>query len=327
MTPRVEYDKIFTLIFTGKGFISKSMSNEHEGHRSRLIAKIDKNALEEHEWLELLLFNALPRKNTNPLAHKLLSAFGSIENIFAAPISKLTAIDGIGESIAAYLKCIGKFYEHYRPGEGIAYPSHFETAAFRDYVVKEYAHRRVEVFDVYLLNKHTNIIFRKRFEGLSENAVSVPACDIAEAIALNKPSGVILVHNHPSASCKPSKADDDTTKKMVTLCSSHDVLLCDHYVVGYKKDVYSYHAAGEMAHISKEYSINAILENSERFAEATRRQREEAEAMRRSKEAQEARLEKLKRENEKMRGKIKEDHILHALKGKSFYSSDKELPF
>lgn len=114
---------------------------------------------------------------------------------------------------------------------------------------------------------------------------------------------------------------------MVTLCSSHDVLLCDHYVVGYKKDVYSYHAAGEMAHISKEYSINAILENSERFAEATRRQREEAEAMRRRQETEEKRLEKLKRENEKMRGKIKEDHILHALKGKSFYSSDKELPF
>lgn len=251
------------------------MAHEHEGHRKRLIAKIDSGTLEEHEWLELLLCNALPRKNTNPLAHKLLAKFGSIENIFAAPLVDLQSVNGIGESLAAYLKCIGEFYKNYHTGE-IACPSHFETATFIEYILEAYANKKVEVFDVYLLDNRADIICRKRFEGLSEKEVSAPTREIAEIIAINKPSGIILVHNHPNASSQPSKADDDTTKKMMTLCSTHDVLLCDHFIVGYKKDIYSYHTASEMAHISKEYSINTILENSHRFAEATEKQRKEA---------------------------------------------------
>ena len=51
----------------------------HEGHRRRLYEKL-KNGdnLFEHEILEMLLFNSYPRKNTNPIAHDLLSRFPGI---------------------------------------------------------------------------------------------------------------------------------------------------------------------------------------------------------------------------------------------------------
>lgn len=290
------------------------MANEHDGHRGRLIAKIEKGALEEHEWLEMLLFNALPRRNTNPLAHKLLSVFGSIEKIFAASVSQLTAVDGIGVGIASYLKCIGKFYEYYRPSGGFAYPSHFEANTFLEYLVREYAHRPTELFDIYLLDKHADVIYRKRFEEHSESRVSVAASELAETIALNKPSGVIIVHNHPKARCQPSKEDDDTTKKIAVLCSAHDVLLCDHYIVGFKKDVYSYRAAGEMAHISKEYSVNTILSNTEKFQEATKRQRAETQE-----KANEARLSKMP--------SLRDFDCAYEENFEEPYSSDDELPF
>ena len=79
---------------------------EHAGHRKRLIEKLEKGMLHEHEVLEALLFNAVPRKNTNDLAHRLLAEFGSVPAVLEAPISLLKKVDGVGESVAAYIKCV-----------------------------------------------------------------------------------------------------------------------------------------------------------------------------------------------------------------------------
>ena len=73
----------------------KKPDTTHEGHRGRLIAKFESGGLEEHEWLEGLLFNAYPRKNTNPVAHALLRKFGSIENIFTRTTEQLQTVEGI----------------------------------------------------------------------------------------------------------------------------------------------------------------------------------------------------------------------------------------
>ena len=61
----------------------------HEGHRQRLIAKLEEGTLCDHEYLEMLLFNALPRKNTNDIAHRLLAEFGSLNKVFAAKPEQL----------------------------------------------------------------------------------------------------------------------------------------------------------------------------------------------------------------------------------------------
>lgn len=245
----------------------------HDGHRGRLIAKMEKGALEEHEWLEALLFNALPRRDTNPVAHALLETFGCIENIFSADVKKLTSVKGVGENVAAYLRCIGKFYEKYVPSESGVFPKRYRSDTFVDYLVGEYSMRRLEVFDVYLLDRKARIFYRKRFEGVNENKVEIPIADVAETIAVNRPSGLILVHNHPFTSSKPSAADDETTGKMQILCSSFGVLLCDHYIVGGRSDVYSYYAAGEMQYINSNYTLDKVLSSAEMYKEAKDRQR------------------------------------------------------
>ena len=57
------------------------MVGEHEGHRKRIIQKLETGALLDHELLEIMLFSMLPRRNTNDIAHRLLQKFGSIEEI------------------------------------------------------------------------------------------------------------------------------------------------------------------------------------------------------------------------------------------------------
>ena len=81
----------------------------HEGHRQRLYQKLkDGDNLFEHELLEMLLFNAYPRKNTNTVAHELLKRFPSISAVLAAGYDELISVPGVGEQVALYLMCVGK---------------------------------------------------------------------------------------------------------------------------------------------------------------------------------------------------------------------------
>lgn len=107
----------------------KKPDTTHEGHRGRLIAKFESGGLEEHEWLEGLLFNAYPRKNTNPVAHALLRKFGSIENIFTRTTEQLQTVEGIGPGVAAYLRVIGVFFKKFR-SSGACYPKYYDVKEF-----------------------------------------------------------------------------------------------------------------------------------------------------------------------------------------------------
>ena len=83
----------------------------HDGHRKRLMEKLDSGTLLTHEDLEMLLFYAIPRRNTNGLAHKLLKEFGSLRAIFSASVESLCKVEGVGLQTAAFLSLIGKLCE------------------------------------------------------------------------------------------------------------------------------------------------------------------------------------------------------------------------
>ena len=88
----------------------------HEGHRSRLKKKFllnDMDYFEDHEALELILFYAIPRKNTNDVAHNLLKKFGSVDQILDAPIKILQEVEGVGESAAILIKSISSIIRIY----------------------------------------------------------------------------------------------------------------------------------------------------------------------------------------------------------------------
>ena len=83
--------------------------NPHQGHRERRkrqFRDFGLDAFADHEALELLLFFAIPRQDTNPLAHELLSRFGSLEAVLEASVEELTAVPGIGENAALLLRLV-----------------------------------------------------------------------------------------------------------------------------------------------------------------------------------------------------------------------------
>lgn len=82
------------------------MAGEHAGHRQRMRERFLAGGLEgfaDHEVLELMLFYAIPQRNVNPLAHRLLDRFGTLHAVLEAPVEELMKVEGVGQYAALLL--------------------------------------------------------------------------------------------------------------------------------------------------------------------------------------------------------------------------------
>ncbi len=87
----------------------------HDGHRDRMREKFRKTGFEgmhPHEMLEMLLFYSVPRKDTNEMAHQLISRFGSLAGVLEATEDQLVNVGGISQNSATLIKMIIPFYRN-----------------------------------------------------------------------------------------------------------------------------------------------------------------------------------------------------------------------
>jgi DNA repair protein RadC len=230
----------------------------HEGHRHRLYEKLKKDALEDHEWLEALLFNALPRRNTNDLAHTLIQRFGSSYEVVNASVEELQSVPGVGLSIAAYLRNVGRLLQIHHKKQEFTYQGKFNPRDFLPFVKQVYKDTIYEVLELYLLDGEGRIIKKRGFSIESIARVTVVPEELSEFLLEKGASGVVMVHNHPFGEATPSGADDEMTKNCQMLCSMHNRLLCEHVICA-KDGIFSYYLSGRLQEISERYSASELL--------------------------------------------------------------------
>lgn len=236
----------------------------HEGHRQRMLERLEsaEGSLQEHELLEILLFNAIPRKNTNELAHRLLSAFGSLRAVLGAEMAELKAVPGVGESTAAYLRIIGIFYARAQLKEP-ELPSAFSFAAFRPFLIERFEGAREEYVELYSLDGKDSVKNVRRFSSEKSFQASVDPKEISRFLVEAKPAAMVAVHNHITGPATPSREDDDFTAQLEILCSMHNVSLRDHIICS-PEGVYSYFLSGKLNELSARYSIGNVLGREEK---------------------------------------------------------------
>ena len=238
------------------------MAGEHDGHRKRMMAKLESGTLLDHELLEVILYPFLPRRNTNDIAHRLLRKFGSIQEVFCATQEELRKVKGIGASSAANIRCLGIVYREYFCVRKESYEGQYEPSNFLAYINEQYACLDCEVFDVYLIKKGNEIVKRKRFTEDDGMSAKINAADLSKLLAEEKPSGIVVVHNHPKGVSKPSSLDDETTNRCQVVCSMHGVIFCDHYIYS-PYGVYSYYLSGHLKKVSEVFSIDKLIGDKE----------------------------------------------------------------
>ncbi len=231
----------------------------HEGHRQRMIERLasSQEGLQEHELLEILLFNAIPRKNTNELAHRLLTAFGSIERVFSASVEELAGIAGVGANTAAYLKVIALCYRQTTVKRDGAL-NVLNAECFNEYLRHRFAGVMHEELLVYALDKNFNVKDTRCFTTDEKNRVEFMPEKVSKFIAKNDPYALVIAHNHVNASKRPSATDDSFTKQVQLICSINNVRLYDHMILG-NDGFYSYFLSGRLDEVRDKFSVQALI--------------------------------------------------------------------
>jgi len=181
--------------------------------------------------LELLLFYAEPRRDTNTLAHALLNRFGSLSAVLEASREELEAVGGVGPNAAALLRLIPAVSRRYMVDKTPeSEPVDSPTAAGR-YFVPRFAYEREEVVLALLLDARKRPLLCRELSRGTVNAAEINARRLAELALARHASAVILAHNHLSGVALPSAEDEVSTAQLRRALGLLGVELCDHIIV------------------------------------------------------------------------------------------------
>ena len=226
---------------------NKTEKPHYHGHRARLRQRFlngGADALPDYELLELLLFQAMPRGDTKPLAKRLLAAFDeSFADVVSAPVEELKEIEGVGEAVIAALKtaeAAAQRLMQMRIRERDVLSSWHDLVA---YCQATMANQRREQFRILFLDTRNQVITDEvQQTGTVNHAPVYPREVIKRALELSA-SALILVHNHPSGDPTPSPADIEMTRMIADAGHAMGVVVHDHVVVARGRHV-SFRAEG-----------------------------------------------------------------------------------
>ena len=191
----------------------------HDGHRQRSKRRylaLGAEGMEDHQLLELLLFYAIPRQDTNETAHRLIQRFGSLQGVLHAAPEELTSVEGVGENAAVLVRLVGDMALRARcsslPQKVLNSPD------------------RTGAYFMELLAGEKLLTCRCISKG-SVAASPVSVRQVVENALYAGASSIILAHNHPSGVALPSQQDLLVTRQIQEALSPLNIRLADHVVV------------------------------------------------------------------------------------------------
>ena len=141
-------------------------------------------------------------------------------------------VDGIGESVAAYLKAIAELQSRASLEEIRQRPAISSWSALVSYVRTELQHEGREQFRVLFLDRKNQLIADEVMgHGTVDHAPVYPR-EIARRALELQASSLILVHNHPSGDTTPSRADIDMTREIINVLDPLEITVHDHLIAG-----------------------------------------------------------------------------------------------
>lgn len=205
----------------------------HKGHRQRLKERYLKNGIssfQEHEILELLLYFAVPLKDTNEIAHELLDEFGSLPNVLSANPDYLKSFKNMTANASFLLKLTKDISQKYYVDKDFGKEEIDSEEDLYEFLKKQYASLEKETVFLFLLENSNRIADIIKLHEGTESVSEVKIGDIAKIANTRNISKVIISHNHPDNS-PISTNDIVSTKKIAFHLKSVDIDLCESYVV------------------------------------------------------------------------------------------------
>ncbi len=210
------------------------MENIHEGHRQRLKNQFMDNGISSllpHQILEMLLFYAIPRSDTNETAHELISKFGSIAGVFNATRDELVKVKGVSDNVVVLLKLIPQLLSVYS-SENVKDKPLTDLATIYEYFASSFLGVMTEQIKLCCLDDNLKVVTCPVIQDGAVNVVPVNVRKLVETVYKSNCSLIILAHNHPNGMAVPSDEDIKVTRQLKQILASVGINLLDHVIVG-----------------------------------------------------------------------------------------------
>ncbi|MEM1047692.1 MAG: DNA repair protein RadC [Pseudomonadota bacterium] len=207
----------------------------YHGHRDRLRQRFrdaGAEAVADYELLEMILFRAIRRGDTKPIAKALLARFGTFSDVLAAPSARLKEVRGVGDAVVDELKlalAAAKRFSREQIDDKTVLGS---WSAVIDYCRASMAYSEVEEFRVLFLDRKNALIADEVQQRGTVDHTPVYPREIVKRCLEMSATAIILVHNHPSGDPTPSQADIRMTKQIVEIAAPLGITVHDHVIVG-----------------------------------------------------------------------------------------------
>jgi DNA repair protein RadC len=206
----------------------------HDGHRERMKSRFLTHGLENFNdlnVLEMILFFAIPRRDTNVIAHELMSTFGSLEGVFEAKPEELRKIKGMGDNAVTLLKLIPQVSRRYMIRKTESNNILNSTKLAGEYLIPKFMYERDEVVYLVCLDAKCKVLCCKELGRGEVNTAEISIRKIVETALSCNATSAILAHNHTSGIALPSMEDENATLRVRQALALVGVELCDHIIV------------------------------------------------------------------------------------------------
>jgi len=207
--------------------------NIHKNHRKRMMARYENSGLdsfEEHEILELMLFYAIPRRDTNEIAHRLIDRFQNLYGVLTASEEELTEVSGIGASSARFLQLVRETAKEAVLRKLAAQPILTYEQLYR-IAVEWFSGKPHGTVAALFLDSEKRWLKLKEFA--SAHTVVPPSLSHELLLCAQSchASGIVLMHNHADGCLVPSPEDLFQTGELYSFLASHDIRILEHLIV------------------------------------------------------------------------------------------------
>ena len=199
--------------------------------REKLLIK-GPESLSNAELLSIFLRVGVKGKNAIDLAQELLSRFGSLRELYVAPVAELEGVLGLGRAKIAQFKAVIELSKRYL-SEGFQNRAYVESS--KDILKLLYQEMRdldQEVFKVVLLNGQNHVLKIEEVTKGTLTSARVYPREVLKVAFRYSAAALVLVHNHPSGVAKPSENDKEITRNIVFACRVVGLKVHDHIVIG-----------------------------------------------------------------------------------------------
>ena len=209
--------------------------NIHKGHREKVKQRYYEaglNSMPDHNILEMLLFFGIPQKDTNPIAHELITTFGSFSGVLEASYKDLRSVKGMTENAACLLSMILPTYKRYI-GDVHKKKRKFDSPKqMADFLRPLYLDTPNERIYAMCFDQHDNFIACRVVSDGDIDSSYLDIRQLASIVLEVKAKKVVLSHNHPNGNSTPSGSDVDVTASISVMLRKMNISLFDHIIIG-----------------------------------------------------------------------------------------------